>query len=179
MTQNYNGLGVGRHRIMDLPHSMYAVYLSTVDAVLNESNKLHIRLNVDDVCAIENNANVNFYSIRSHDGAPHVLLNVQNDAVQWCRGLYAGRPANYMPQVVTFIVKKQFDIAYDMACTGVIRQNGKYYDDGFKNISITKLSHNDYTFNYPEYYHYKIKGKKLYLNYYHYLIVLMEENCLM
>ena len=45
-------------------------------------------------------------------------------------------------------------------------QNGKYYDDGFKNISITKLSHNDYTFNYPEYYHYKIKGKKLYLNYF-------------
>lgn len=128
MTQNYNGLGVGRHRIMDLPHSMYAVYLSTVDAVLNESNKLHIRLNADDVCAIENNANVNFYSIRSHDGAPHVLLNVQNDAVQWCRGLYVGRPANYMPQVVTFIVKKQFDVARDMACTGVIRQNGKYYN---------------------------------------------------
>ena len=45
-------------------------------------------------------------------------------------------------------------------------QNGKYYDDGFKSVSITKLINNDYSFNYPSYVHYKLSGKKLYMNYF-------------
>ena len=45
-------------------------------------------------------------------------------------------------------------------------QNGKVFDNGWKNVSITKLAHNDYTFEYPSYYSYKIKNRKLYLNYY-------------
>lgn len=128
MVKNYSGLGAGRHHIMDLPRSMYAVYLSSADAVSSEAGKLNIQLKAGDVQLVENTQNVNFYSIRSYDGAPHVLFRVENDAVQWCRGLGGGRPANYMAQIVTFIVQKQFDIARDMACTGIIRQNGKYYD---------------------------------------------------
>lgn len=45
-------------------------------------------------------------------------------------------------------------------------QNGRVFDNGWKNVSITKLSHNDYSFEYPEYYSYKIKNKRLYLNYF-------------
>lgn len=128
MLQNYTGLGTGRHRVMDLPRSMYAVYFSTTDAMLREANKLHIKLNAEDAHAIDNTNDVNFYSIRSYNGAPCVLLKTQNDAVQWCRGENAKRPANYMRQIVTFIVKKQLLVAADMACTGIVSQNGKYYN---------------------------------------------------
>lgn len=128
MVQNYNGLGMGRHRVMELPRSCYAVYFSDADAILAEAKKLHIKLSAEEAHSFENAANMNFYSIRSYDGAPHVMLKVVDDAVQWCRGVYAARPDNYMRQVVTFIVKKQFDIAHDMACTGIVRQHGKYYN---------------------------------------------------
>ena len=40
-------------------------------------------------------------------------------------------------------------------------QNGRVFDNGWKDVSITKLSHNDYSFKFPEYYTYKIKNKKI------------------
>lgn len=128
MTQNYNGLGIGRHRIMDLPRSMYAVYFSTTDAMLYEAEKLQLKLNPEDVEAIENRPNVNFYSIRSHIGEPCVMLKVEDDAVQWCRGANAKRPTYFMRQIVAFIVTKKFGVEGDMACTGIVEQNGKYYN---------------------------------------------------
>jgi len=128
MTQNYTGLGIGRHRIMDLPRSMYAVYFSTTDAMLYEANKLQLKLNADDAHAIDDAVNVNFYSVRSHTGEPLVMIKVADDAVQWCRGTHAKRPTNFIQQIVTFIVVKRFGIAGDMACTGIIQQNGKYYN---------------------------------------------------
>ena len=128
MAQNYTGLGAGRHRVMDLPHSCYVVYFSDCDAMLAEANKLHLRLSPADAHSFENATGMKFYSIRSYDGAPHVMLKVADDAVQWCRGMRAMRPTHYMRQVVTFIVRKQFDVAHDMACTGIVRQNGKYYN---------------------------------------------------
>ena len=128
MVQNYTGLGVGRHRIMDLPRSFYAVYFSAQEALLHEADKLEIDLQNEDVRAIEYSKNMNFYSIRSYDGTPHVLLKVTDDAVQWCRGSNMGRPTNYMRQIVTFIVKKRLEVAADMACTGIISQKGKYYN---------------------------------------------------
>ena len=81
MTQNYNGLGIGRHRIMELPRATYAVYFSTTDAMLSEANKLHLKLTTEDAHAIDETSNVNFYSIRSNMGAPLVMLKVQDDAV--------------------------------------------------------------------------------------------------
>ena len=128
MTQNYDGLGIGRHRIMDLSRSMYVVYFSTTDAMLYEAGKLQLKLNTEDTGAIENRPNVNFYSIRSHVGEPCVMLKVEDDAVQWCRGVCAKRPVEYIRQIVTFIVSKRLDIAGDMACTGIVKQNGKYYN---------------------------------------------------
>lgn len=128
MTQNYNGLGIGRHRIMELPRAMYAVYFSTTEAMLAEANKLHLKLNAEDARALDGMPNINFYSIRSHIGEPCVMLKVEDDAVQWCRGAHAKRPVNYVRQVVSFIVTKKFDIAADMACTGIIKQNDKYYN---------------------------------------------------
>ena len=128
MVKSHNNLGAGRHRIMDLPRATYAVYLSDSDALRYEADKLDMVLNRNDVYACGHIENVNFYSIRSCDGAPHVLLKVANDAVQWCRGMGATRPAQYMRQVVTFIVKKRFGIDADMACTGIVRQKGRYYN---------------------------------------------------
>ncbi len=128
MTQNYNGLGIGRHRIMELPRSTYAVYFSTTDAMLHEANKLHLKLTPEDAHAIESGKNVNFYSIRSSMGAPLVMIKTVDDAVMWCRGDYVKRPVEYTRQIVTFIVTKRFDIKGDMACTGIVKQNGKYYN---------------------------------------------------
>lgn len=126
--QSYTCLGIGRHWIMDLPHSMYAVYFSTTDAMVYEANKLFLGLSPEDTHAIDTETNVNFYSIRSHVGVPFVMLKVKDDAVQWCRGANAKRPTNYIRQIVAFIVSKRFDIAGDMACTGIVKQNGKYYN---------------------------------------------------
>ncbi len=128
MTQNYNGLGIGRHRIMELPRATYAVYFSTTDAMLAEANKLHLKLTTEDAHAIDETSNVNFYSIRSSIGAPLVMLKVQDDAVIWCRGDRAKRPVDFTRQVVSFIVTKRFGIKGDMACTGIIEQKGKYYN---------------------------------------------------
>ena len=128
MTQNYTGLGIGRHRIMELPRATYAVYFSTTEAMLAEANKLHLRLTPEDAHAVDDMPNVNFYSIRSHIGEPMVMFKVMDDAVQWCRGDHAKRPDRYVCQIVTFIVTKRFDVAADMACTGVIKQKGKYYN---------------------------------------------------
>lgn len=128
MLQNYPGLGVGRHKIMDLPRSMYAVYFSVNDAMVRESHKLQLRLRVEDLHATEEANNVNFYSIRSYDGAPHVMIKTLNDAVVWCRGVHGSRPAEYIRQIVTFIVQKDLDVMGDMACTGIIKQKGKYYN---------------------------------------------------
>ena len=128
MTQNYTGLGIGRHRIMELPRSMYAVYFSTADAMLYEADKLHLKLNAEDACAIDNAPNVNFYSIRSHVGEPVVMMKVEDDPVQWCRGANAKRPTYFMRQIVAFIVTKKLGVKGDMACTGIIEQKGKYYN---------------------------------------------------
>lgn len=128
MTQNYNGLGIGRHRIMELPRSTYAVYFSDTTAMLAEANKLNLRLKPEDAHAIDEVNNVNFYSIRSNVGTPLVMMKVQDNAVQWCRGIDATCPSNYARQIVAFIVTKRFGIAGDMACTGIVEQKGKYYN---------------------------------------------------
>ena len=127
MTQNYINIGAGRERIMDLPNAMFVVHFSNTHSMLKEAHRLGIFLHKDDAHSMEYSLNVDFYSIRSHDGQPHVLLKVENGAVQLCRGVNLTRPKEYMAQVITFIVKKQFDIAHDMACTGIIRQDGQYY----------------------------------------------------
>ena len=128
MTQNYIDIGAGRERIMDLPNAMFVVHFSNTHSMLREAHRLGMFLHKDDVHSMEYSLNVDFYSIRSHDGQPHVLLKVENGAVQLCRGVNLTRPKEYMAQVITFIVKKQFDIAHDMACTGIIRQDGQYYE---------------------------------------------------
>lgn len=146
MTQNYNGLGIGRHRIMELPRSTYAVYFSDTTAMLAEANKLNLKLKPEDAHAIDNAINVNFYSIRSNVGTPLVMLKVMDDAVQWCRGIDATRPSNYVRQIVAFIVTKRFGIAGDMACTGIVEQKGRYYNiydlpNGFIYRGNMDLSH--------------------------------------
>ena len=128
MIKNYVDLGTGRHKIMDLPRSMYAVYFSTQDAMVHEAQKLRLKLSVEDLHAMENDQNVNFYSIRSYDGAPYVMIKTVDDAVQWCRGAGAVRPIGYIPQIVTFVVTKELGIAADMACVGMVKQKGKYYN---------------------------------------------------
>ena len=128
MTQNYTGLGIGRHRIMELPRATYAVYFSTTEAMLAEANKLHLRLTPEDAHAVDDMPNVNFYSIRSHVGEPVVMMKVEDDAVQWCRGANAKRPTYFMRQIVAFIVTKKLGVKGDMACTGIIEQKGKYYN---------------------------------------------------
>ena len=128
MTQNYTGLGMGRHRIMELPRATYAVYFSTTEAMLAEADKLHLELTPEDAHAVDDMPNVNFYSIRSHIGEPVVMMKVEDDAVQWCRGANAKRPTHFMRQIVAFIVTKKFGVEGDMACTGIVEQNGKYYN---------------------------------------------------
>lgn len=127
MSKNYTDSNIGQNYIMDLPHSMYAVQLTSLPAILGEARNLNIYFKEKDIDSLSD-ASTKVYSIRAHDGLPYVMLYTQNDAVQWCRGFKRRRPSNYMRQIVTFIAQQNLDIASDMACTGIIRQKGRYYN---------------------------------------------------
>ena len=123
---SYDGFRPGFHKIMDLPKSMYGVFLSTEDAIKEVAEDLKFEGNRSLIRRQRNGRN--FYAICGRDGIAHVMIQVFEDKVYFCRGMYARRPSNYMAQVVTFIVQKNWDIARDMANTGILRQNGKYYN---------------------------------------------------
>ena len=123
---SYDGFRPGFHKIMDLPKSMYGVFLSTKEAVQEVAKDL--RFVPSRSLTNRQKSGTNFYAICGRDGMAHVMIQVLNDKVYFCRGMYARRPSNYMSQVVTFIVQKNWGIARDMANTGILRQNGKYYN---------------------------------------------------
>lgn len=112
--------------IMDLPGDMRALCLIDNDTIKQTANILQISTKRWRNPDVVNQSK--FYSLCSHDNRPQVMIWVMNNAVHMCRAINYARPTQYMPQVVNFIVSNQFDIAGDMACTGIIRQKDNYYN---------------------------------------------------
>ena len=115
-------LGFGVMYAMGLSHGVMAVQLLTPAAVDTERRRLNICL------GLLKGLDVKYYALRSKVGAPLVLIIVRNNSVVFCRGANARRPGNYISSVVEFIVKQNWGIAADMAGTGLVRKNGKYYN---------------------------------------------------
>ena len=112
--------------VMDLPGGMCAVRLLGHNAAWRESQKLNLRISHFDIKELMQTNE--YYAIRSANGHANVMLRVHDNAVYMCRGMNKMRPLNYMSQVVAFIVNSGFNIAADMGGTGLIRQNGRYYN---------------------------------------------------
>lgn len=112
--------------VMDLPGGMYAVRLTGKTAAWRESQKLNLRISHLDILGSMDTDE--YYAIRSSDDHACVMFRVHYNSIYMCRGQNKSRPINYMNQVVSFIVNSGFDIAADMACTGLIRQNDRYYN---------------------------------------------------
>ena len=111
---------------MNLPGGMYAVRLLGKTAAWRESQKLNLRISHLDI--LDSMGTDEYYAIRDANGHACVMLRVHYNSIYMCRGVNKSRPTNYMPQVISFIVNSGFDIAADMACTGLIHQNGRYYN---------------------------------------------------
>ena len=126
MKPGNESFGVNVERIMNLPGGMYAVRLLTKNAAWRETQKLNLHISHLEV--LHSMDNTEYYSLRTNDDHARVMLMVKNGAVQMCRGLNRLRPASYMNQIVAFIVDCGFGIDADMACTGLIRQKGRYYN---------------------------------------------------
>lgn len=116
-------VGSDKLYVMGLAHSVSAVQLLTTDAVKSDKRDLGIFLGWYDPLGLNK-----YYSLRSKANKPLVLMVVRDNAVIWCRGANARRAKPYMSSIVEFIIKQNFDIAADMAGTGVLRKNGNYYN---------------------------------------------------
>jgi hypothetical protein len=112
--------------VMDLPGGMYAVRLTGKTAAWRESQKLNLRISHLDI--LDSIDTDEYYAIRTRDGHACVMFRVHYNTIYMCRGMNRMRPIKYTNQIVTFIVESGFDIAADMACTGLIRQNDRYYN---------------------------------------------------
>jgi len=121
-----NEQNTGIKHIMNLPGGMNAVQLQGPDIIFRENQKLNIGLLYRNVLDSANDTE--YYTLRTGDNRARVMIAVKNGAVQMCRGINRSRPANYMNQIITFIIGRGFDVVADMACTGIIRQKNHYYN---------------------------------------------------
>lgn len=110
--------------ITDLLGSVRAIQLVTYNAIRSEMLRYNINGYID-----QQEPNVHYYSLQSkYTFAPCVFIKTKNDNVVLCRGVNFSRPKNYMRQVIEFIIGQNMGIDADMACTGIVRQNDKYYN---------------------------------------------------
>lgn len=114
--------GSDEMRVMDLPNSIVAVQLLTPEAVYFERRGLGIAPGF-----VSQEQNVKHYVLRNRNNQTLVLIEVRDGAVTFCRTTDAKRPKAYISSIVEFIIRQDFDIAADMASTGIVREKGHYY----------------------------------------------------
>ena len=119
----------GAEFVMELPGNMAAYKLTTSAALDFEGEYMgHCvgRGGYDDGVA---DGTMQIYSIRDERGEPHVTFEVHGNSIEQVKGKQNKRPvAKYMPAVQAFIQVNNFDIDGDVINTGLIKQDGKYYD---------------------------------------------------
>ena len=119
----------GAEFVMELPGNMAAYKLTTSAALDFEGEYMgHCvgRGGYDDGVA---DGTMQIYSIRDERGEPHVTFEVHGNSIEQVKGKQNKRPvAKYMPSVQAFVQVNNFDIDGDAKNTGLIKQDGKYYD---------------------------------------------------
>ena len=123
MQNQISDVGSDKMYVMGLARSVSAVQLLTADAVKSDKRDLGIFLGWHDPLGLNK-----YYSLRSKENKPLVLLVVRDNAVIWCRGANAKRPKPYMSSVIEFIIRQRLGVAADMAGAGVVCKNGAYYN---------------------------------------------------
>ena len=129
--------------ITNLGDNMWAAQLAdggTIRHVVKELNMYPHKMS-----GFDKGGTIRFWALFACNGKPCVLIKTRGDAVTLCRANNGARPTQYISHVVSFIIGHEFHIAADMACTGIIRQKGNYYNiydlpQGFVYIGNMDLS---------------------------------------
>ena len=118
----------GTEFVMDLPDGMAAYRLNTKKALDFETKYMGHCVGKGDYDRGIKDGSIQIYSIRDKNGEPHVTFEIQENEIYQCKGKGNKIPAKYRPVIQEFVRQKRFNIEGDSANTGLIQQDGKYYD---------------------------------------------------
>ena len=118
--------------IMELDDGYKVVKLQTQNALDYESKEMgHCIGHGSYDHKLKKNSGSIFYSLRDQNNNPHVTFEVdtKNNALVQCKGKENKAPVSkYFPYVQDFVKQKNFELKEYPAHTGLIKQNGKYYN---------------------------------------------------
>ncbi len=115
--------------VMSLPDRMSVYKLTSSRALDFESDYMGHCIGAGGYDRGISDGSIEIYSIRDERGEPHVTLEVRNNALHQCRGKQNKRPiAKYLPAVQAFIKSRKFKLVGDTKNTGLVEQDGEYYD---------------------------------------------------
>ena len=115
--------------VMELPGDMAAYKLTTFAALDFESEYMGHCVGSGGYDNGVADGTTQIYSIRDERGEPHVTFEVRGNSIKQVKGKQNKCPvAKYMPAVQAFVHANNFDIDGDIKNTGLIKQDGKYYD---------------------------------------------------
>lgn len=119
----------GAEFVMELPNNMVAYKLTTNAALDFESEYMGHCVGSGGYDKGVADGTTRIYSIRDERGEPHVTFEVRGNSIKQVKGKQNKCPvAKYMPAVQAFVQANNFDIDDDIKNTGLIKQDGKYYD---------------------------------------------------
>ena len=115
--------------VMSLPDGMSVYKLTSSRALDFESDYMGHCVGAGGYDRGISDGSIEIYSIRDERGEPHVTLEVRNNALHQCKGKQNKRPiAKYLPAVQAFIKSRNFELFGDVKNTGLLAQDGEYYD---------------------------------------------------
>ncbi|MFQ6696200.1 MAG: leucine-rich repeat domain-containing protein [Alphaproteobacteria bacterium] len=115
--------------VMSLPDRMSVYKLTSSRALDFESDYMGLCVGAGGYDRGISDGSIEIYSIRDERGEPHVTLEVRNNALHQCKGKQNKRPiAKYLPAVQAFIKSRKFKLVGDTKNTGLLAQDGEYYD---------------------------------------------------
>ena len=115
--------------VMSLPDGMSVYKLTSPRALDFESDYMGHCVGSGGYDRGISDGTIEIYSIRDERGEPHVTLEMRNNALHQCKGKQNKRPiAKYLPAVQAFIKSRKFKLVGDASNTGLVEQDGEYYD---------------------------------------------------
>jgi len=119
----------GTEFVMDLPDGMAAYRLTTAEALDFESEYMGHCVGRGGYDEGVRDGRIQIYSIRDKNGEPHATFEVRGNEIHQCKGKANKAPiAKYRSAVQEFVRQRRFDIKGDVSNTGLIHQDGQYYD---------------------------------------------------
>ncbi len=120
---------VGATFVMELPNNMVAYQLTTPQALDFESDYMGHCVGRDGYDKGVTDGTTQIYSIRDKRGEPHVTFDVRGNSIKQVKGKQNKRPVSkYMPAVQAFVRAKKLEIDGDIKNTGLLKQDGEYYN---------------------------------------------------